>query len=71
MKLSKPIHVNELASRFGMQLVGNKDQWIYGINEIHKVENGDLTFVDAEKYYSKSINSQASIILINKEAECP
>ncbi len=71
MKLANPIHVQELAGRFGLQIIGNKDQMIYGINEIHKVTEGDLTFVDAEKYYQKSIYSAATTILINKEAECP
>ncbi len=71
MKLSKPIHVKELAEEYKLLLIGNNDQFIYGINEIHKVTEGDLTFVDAEKYYAKSIHSAATIILINKEAECP
>ena len=52
-----------------MKLIGNPDQLIYGINEIHKVISGDLTFVDVEKYYSKSIHSDATVILINKETD--
>ncbi len=71
MKLHIPIPVKELAKRFNMKLIGNETQLIYGINEIHKVEEGDLTFVDAEKYYSKSIHSAATVILINKETEVP
>ena len=50
MKLHIPIPVKELANRFNMKLIGNENQLIYGLNEIHKVEEGDLTFVDAEKY---------------------
>lgn len=71
MKLSTPLLAKDLAKRFQMKLIGNSDLQITGINEIHKVQMGDLTFVDAEKYYSKSIYSKASCILINKEAECP
>lgn len=71
MKLNTPIPVQDLARRFNMKLIGNKNQLIYGINEIHKVEAGDLTFVDVEKYYDKSIHSAATIILINKEVEVP
>lgn len=41
------------------------------MNEIHMVEEGDLTFVDHPKYYAKALNSKASTILINKEVECP
>jgi UDP-3-O-[3-hydroxymyristoyl] glucosamine N-acyltransferase len=71
MKLHTPISVKNLASRFNMKLAGDEQQMIFGINEIHKVESGDLTFVDVEKYYSKSLNSAATIILINKETEVP
>lgn len=42
-----------------------------GINEIHRVQTGDLTFVDVEKYYHKALNSAATTILINKATECP
>ena len=41
------------------------------MNEIHMVENGDLTFVDHPKYYAKALNSNATTIIINKEVECP
>ncbi len=71
MKLSNPIAVKHLAERFQMKLIGNPNQLVYGINEIHKVVSGDLTFVDVEKYYAKSIQSNATIILINKEVDCP
>lgn len=71
MKLHVPIPVKDLAIRFNMKLIGNEQQLIYGINEIHKVEKGDITFVDAEKYYNKSIHSDATVILINKETDCP
>jgi UDP-3-O-[3-hydroxymyristoyl] glucosamine N-acyltransferase len=71
MKLNTPIPVRDLAKRYNMKLIGNENQLIYGINEIHKVEEGDLTFVDVEKYYDKSIHSAATIILINKEVEAP
>ena len=44
---------------------------VTGINEIHKVEHGDMTFVDIAKYYSKALNSAATTILINKEVDFP
>ena len=44
---------------------------VYGINEIHMVENGDVTFVDHEKYYAKALNSAATFIIINKKEEPP
>lgn len=37
-----------------------------GINEIHKVEPGDITFVDHPKYYQKAVESKASFIIIDQ-----
>jgi UDP-3-O-[3-hydroxymyristoyl] glucosamine N-acyltransferase len=50
---------------------GDPDFLVHGINEIHMVEPGDLTFVDHPKYYAKALNSAATTILINKQVECP
>ncbi len=44
---------------------------VTGLNEIHMVRNGDLTFVDHPKYYSKAINSKATFIIINKLVDTP
>lgn len=71
MDFKKPIPVQELADRFNLDIKGDKHQLAQGINEIHKVRHGDITFVDVEKYYNKSLNSAASIILIDKEVDCP
>jgi UDP-3-O-[3-hydroxymyristoyl] glucosamine N-acyltransferase len=51
--------------------IGNDDFVISGINEIHMVEAGDITFVDHPKYYDKALNSAATTVIINKEVECP
>lgn len=71
MKLSKSITVKELAALLKTNFIGNPEQEVLGFNEIHKVEPGDVTFVDVEKYYSKALNSAATIIIINKAVECP
>ena len=71
MRFPKPIPVQDIAQRFGGRLYGDVDQFAHGINEIHKVQPGDVTFVDIEKYYHKSLSSKATIILINKEVTCP
>ncbi len=44
---------------------------VTGINEIHRVEPGDLTFVDHPKYYNKALASAATTVIINKEVEVP
>ena len=41
------------------------------MNEIHVVEEGDIVFVDHPKYYDKALHSKATIILINKQVDCP
>ncbi len=42
-----------------------------GMNEIHVVQQGDIVFVDHPKYYDKALNSKATVILINKQVNCP
>ncbi len=71
MKFDKPVPVQWIAEFTGAKLVGNAAQEATGINEIHKVTAGDISFVDFEKYYGASLNSAATIIIINKEVECP
>src|SRR5690554_203372 len=41
------------------------------MNEIHVVQPGDIVFVDHPKYYDKALQSQATVILINKKVDCP
>ena len=55
----------------GASMAGNESVSITGINEIHVVEEGDIVFVDHPKYYTKALESAASVILINKEVDCP
>ena len=50
---------------------GNTTGNATGINEIHKVEHGDLAFVDHPKYYRKCIDSAASFIIINQPTDFP
>jgi UDP-3-O-[3-hydroxymyristoyl] glucosamine N-acyltransferase len=71
MKLPKPSALKEITSIIKGKAIGNDDFQITGFNEIHKVEKGDLTFVDHPKYYDKALHSAATTILINKEVECP
>lgn len=72
MKFEQPIPLTALASELGAELLGaTPGQMVLGMNEIHKVEPGDLTFVDVAKYYKKSLSSAATFILINERVECP
>lgn len=71
MQFEKPVPVTTIASLVGATLIGNKQGTVTGINELHKVEQGDLAFVDHPKYYDTCINSAATFILINKETAFP
>ena len=71
MRFENPVPLTEIAQLIGARLVGNNTASATGINEIHKVEKGDLVFVDHPKYYEKCINSAASFIIINKETGFP
>jgi UDP-3-O-[3-hydroxymyristoyl] glucosamine N-acyltransferase len=71
MQFPSPVSVQWLARFLGAELIGNKDGQATGINEIHKVEKGDLVFVDHPKYYETCIRSEASFIIINKAIEVP
>jgi UDP-3-O-[3-hydroxymyristoyl] glucosamine N-acyltransferase len=72
MKLNKTYTIAEISKLIGdKKFVGPGTFEVTGINEIHMVESGDLTFVDHPKYYDKALNSSASTILINKEVGCP
>ncbi len=71
MRFETPVPVTTIAQLIGAELKGNVNGTATGINEIHKVENGDLVFVDHPKYYSTCINSAATFIIIDKETEVP
>ncbi|MBP6872801.1 MAG: UDP-3-O-(3-hydroxymyristoyl)glucosamine N-acyltransferase [Bacteroidales bacterium] len=71
MIFSRPYTLKEIADLLGAKYDGDPSFEITGINEIHMVEPGDLTFVDHPKYYDKALNSKATTILINKEVACP
>ncbi len=71
MKLAKSATLKEIAEFLNCPFVGDPNHVITGINEIHKVEPGDIVFVDFEKYYNKALQSAATTILIDKEVECP
>lgn len=71
MKFSEAIKLTDLAALTGSRVLGDGNKLVTGINEIHKVEQGDITFVDHPKYYDKALSSAASFIIINKEVEVP
>ena len=71
MRFDNPVPLTQIALLINAEIIGNTTALATGINEIHKVENGDLVFVDHPKYYDKCINSAASFIIINKKTDIP
>ena len=71
MQLQDPITLQDCAVFLQCRFAGNGSDVITGINEIHKVVKGDLTFVDFAKYYDKALNSAATFVIINKEVAVP
>jgi UDP-3-O-[3-hydroxymyristoyl] glucosamine N-acyltransferase len=71
MKFDSPQPLKKIAGLINARFIGDPDFLVSGINEIHMVEPGDLTFVDHPKYYDKALQSKATTILINKEVDPP
>lgn len=71
MKFPKIHTLKEIADLIDCEFVGDANFQVLGMNEIHVVEPGDIVFVDHPKYYDKALNSAATIILINKNVDCP
>lgn len=71
MKFPKTHSLKEIAQIIGSEFVGDENFPVEGMNEIHVVEPGDIVFVDHPKYYDKALQSAATIVLINKQVDCP
>ncbi|MEB8329175.1 UDP-3-O-(3-hydroxymyristoyl)glucosamine N-acyltransferase [Flavobacteriaceae bacterium KMM 6897] len=71
MKFPIPYSLKQVAAIIKTKYVGADDFPVLGMNEIHVVEQGDIVFVDHPKYYDKALNSNATVVLINKEVACP
>lgn len=69
MNFPSPVSVQWIADLINARVVGNSEAQVKGINELHKVEEGDLAFVDHPKYYEKCLKSAASFIIIDNEPE--
>lgn len=71
MRFNAPVSAQWIANFIDARLVGDATAMAYGINEIHKVVEGDISFVDFEKYYNKCFASAANFIIIDKEVKAP
>lgn len=67
MNFPAPVTVEWIANLIEAKVVGDASLQANGINEIHKVEQGNLVFVDHPKYYNTCLQSAASHIIINTQ----
>ncbi len=71
MKFKEAIGIKQLAAWTNSEVIGDENALVTGLNEIHNVETGDITFVDHEKYYDFTLKSNATFIIINKKVDAP
>ncbi len=71
MKFNQPIPIQTIAKEIGATIIGDETKFAIGLNEINKVQEGDITFVDVKKYFEKSLRSAATFIILNERTDCP
>ena len=71
MQFPSPVSAEWIADFINAKISGDKSSFASGINEIHKVKEGDIVFVDHPKYYDACLNSAATFIIINADKEVP
>ena len=71
MTFRQPQKLKTISDLIGAKMIGDENFQVLGTNEIHRVKDGEIVFVNHPKYYDKALNSAATIILIDKEVDCP
>ena len=71
MDFVKPISLCDVSNIVKGEVIGNSESLVTGLNELHVVRPGDITFVDHPKYYKKVLESAATYIIINKKVDAP
>lgn len=71
MKFKSPQSLKTIAELINAKFVGDENFQVFGTNEIHRVKAGEIVFVNHPKYYDKALFSEATIVLIDKEVDCP
>lgn len=72
MDFNLNIDFNSFIKKYELRVIEDKsNQFLEGLNEIHKVKSGDMTFVDTPKYYERVLSSSATFIIVNAELVCP
>ncbi len=69
MKFDKATPIQKIADRLKAEIIGDNTLNALGINEIHHVKAGDITFSDVKKYFEKALNSAATFIILNERPD--
>ena len=74
MILHQSLSLDELIQLIGHPITvkGDASVRVTGVNELHSVRKGDLSFVDSDRYYTRMLQSEVTVILINNaDIDCP
>jgi UDP-3-O-[3-hydroxymyristoyl] glucosamine N-acyltransferase len=71
VRFAKTHTLSEIASLLGCDYLGESTLVLSGLNEIHKVNTGDIAFVDHPKYFQSALGSLATAVIINERVVCP
>ncbi len=68
-----PIPIETIAEKINAVILSDtlraENRFVKGINEVHHVQAGDITFSDHPKYFQKALNSAADFIILNEKPE--
>ncbi len=69
MKFKEPISIRLIAAKIKAEIIGDDSLKALGINEIHQVRAGDITFSDVRKYFDAALKSDATFLILNEKIE--
>jgi UDP-3-O-[3-hydroxymyristoyl] glucosamine N-acyltransferase len=69
MTFNQPIPIRQIASKIKAEIIGDDTLKALGINEIHQVRAGDITFSDVRKYFDAALKSKATFLILNEKVE--
>ena len=69
MTFNQPIPIRQIATKIRAEIIGDDSLKALGINEIHQVRAGDITFSDVKKYFDAALKSDATFLILNERVE--
>jgi UDP-3-O-[3-hydroxymyristoyl] glucosamine N-acyltransferase len=69
MTFNQPIPIRQIATKIKAEIIGDDSLKALGINEIHQVREGDITFSDVRKYFDAAIKSKATFLILNEKVD--